>query len=83
MSPNEKHTTANAAVPPMPTPASSAGPRWPTSSVSTSVMMLYDSVETVIGHASVKSSPSGLCSHFRDFGFRLPFPLPCAHPREK
>ena len=33
--PNAKQSTANAAVPPMPTPASDAGPRCPTSSVST------------------------------------------------
>ena len=57
MRPNEKHKMANAAVPPMPTPASDAGPRCPTSSVSTSVMTLYDSVDTVIGHASRQELP--------------------------
>ena len=43
-----------------PTPASSARPRCPTSNVSTTVITLYDTVETAMGHANRMSSLRGL-----------------------
>src|SRR5690242_4730362 len=47
-------------MPPSPTPASSARPMCPTSSVSTTVITLYDTVETAMGQANRMSSLRGL-----------------------
>src|SRR5450755_1332360 len=55
-SPKPKQITVHRAMPPRPTPASDAGPKRPTNAVSTTVITVNDSVETVIGQAKATSS---------------------------
>ena len=66
--PSAKQTSVNAAWPPRPPPASAAGPRRPTKSVSTSVITLYESVETAMGQLRRKSSAEGCGSQGRAAG---------------
>jgi hypothetical protein len=59
--PKPKHKNVKTYTLPSPTAASAVAPSRPTNSVPASVMKLYDSIETLIGHASRTSSGNGLC----------------------